>query len=79
MTNIADGESEFQPLEARIEAAFKYHVEQDNGMIVGPDRLLERVVSAVCDWLRHDEEQWGDTAEGCVSEALRDLRTNQIR
>jgi hypothetical protein len=69
--------SEYRPLKERIESAFKRHVETDNGMIVGPDRLLGSVVSAVCDWLRHDEEQWGDT-EGCVSEALRDLRTNQI-
>lgn len=65
-------------LKERVETAFKHHCEKDNGMIVGPDRLLDAVLNAVADWLRHDEEQWGGI-ESNVSEALRDLRTNQLR
>jgi hypothetical protein len=73
-----DSNSEYRPLKERIEAAFKRHVETDNGMIVGPDRLLEKVLRAVSAWLQYDEQQWGDV-ESCVSEALRDLRTSQMR
>lgn len=65
-------------LKERIEVAFKNHCEKDNGMIVGPGRLLDATLNAVADWLRHDEQQWGGV-ESNVSEALRDLRVNQLR
>ena len=71
---MSDGDT----LKERIEIVFKQHCEKDNGMVVGPARLLDAVLNSVADWLRHDEEQW-DGIESDVSEALRDLRTNQIR
>lgn len=70
---------EFEPLSDKIEREFKRHVEKDNGMIVGPDRLLSAVLGAVKEWLQYDETQWRGTESSDVAEALRDLRTNQIQ
>lgn len=69
---------DYAPLKDRLERVFRAHVEKDNGLIAGPDRLIENCLNAVSSWLAHDEENWGDT-EAVVSEALRDLRTNQLR
>jgi hypothetical protein len=71
--------AEYEPLKEKIERAFKHHVETDNGMIVGPDRLLERVLKAVSEWLQYDESQWRGGTDSDVAEALRDLRMNQLR
>lgn len=69
---------EFEPLKEKLLKAFKRHVEKQSGLIAGPDRLLEDCLAAVDEWLLHDQEQWDDQ-EACVSEALRDLRVNQMR
>ncbi|HTG95760.1 MAG TPA: hypothetical protein VL866_24380 [Pyrinomonadaceae bacterium] len=66
-------------LKERLQEAFKDHVEKDHGLIAGPDRLLERVLKSVGEWLETDEEQWRDTESEYVAEALRDLRVNQLR
>lgn len=68
-----------EALKDRLHREFKAHVEKDNGLIAGPDRLLERVLTTVAAWLEADEEQWRDTESGYVAEALRDLRVNQLR
>lgn len=69
---------EFRPLEQRIREAFQHHIKEDNGIISAPETLIHNTLTAVSEWLRHDEENWGDT-EGEVAEALRDLRRNQLR
>lgn len=76
---MRDMATEYKPLKERIEDAFKYHCEKDNGMIVGPSRLVDGVLAAVVCWLQYDEDQWEDIEPSSVAEALRDLRTNQLR
>jgi hypothetical protein len=70
--------NEYEPLADRIRAVFRRHIKQDNGIISAPEKLIDNTLVAVGEWLQHDEENWGDT-EGGVAEALRDLRTNQLR
>ena len=67
-------------LKERLRIAFKTHVEKDGGLIAGPDRLLERTLDTVSQWLEADENEWRDSeADEGIAEALRDLRVNQLR
>lgn len=69
---------DYESLQERFRAVFKQHVERENGIVSAPERLIDNLLEATSKWLRHDEQNWGD-CEGIVSEALRDLRMNQLR
>lgn len=61
-----------------IAQAFREHQEKDEGLIVGPAKLADRLVKAVQKWLEHHEGEYRE--EHCDTEALaiRDLRLNLI-
>lgn len=70
--------NDYLTLRERLQKVMQRHIEKQHGIISAPDRLLDNLLTAVSEWLQHDESNWGD-CEGVVSEALRDLRTNQMR
>ena len=45
---------DIKDLERRIDAVFRSHCEKDNGMIVGPERLLNGVMLTIVLWLKED-------------------------
>ena len=61
-----------------IDKALEEHVEKDHGLICGPDRLRERLIAAVANWLGHHERQYAAHDLPDEADILHDLSINQI-
>jgi hypothetical protein len=65
-------------LTEHIDEAFRLHIETDNGLICGPDRLKERLKKAVAAWIKAEEDDYRKHDCEETADVLCDLRENLI-
>lgn len=65
-------------LEEQIRKRFERHIKQ-GGLITAPEKLLNAVLKEVAQWLKAHEREYGDAESFAKAEALRDLRSNDLK